>query len=321
MRIVFFGSGEFGVPTLAALSKSHAIVGVVTQPDKPAGRGGEVTPTPIGAWAAANLPGVPLMKVASCNDEATAECIKALGDTATAWVVIAFGQKLGASLLRDRFAVNLHGSILPRWRGAAPINWAILEGDAEIGNSVITLADRMDAGLVLAQSSRAIDARTTAGDAHDALAADGPALVERVLSEHAAGSLKPVPQDEASVTTAPKLSKSDGWVDFTRAPEACRRRINGLSPWPGVTVKFREDTLKLLRAEVISDRAPEGAESGPPAGTILDADAGFVLCGNGGVLRLLEVQAAGKKAMSWKDFANGARVKSEEILVGGKPLC
>lgn len=321
MRIVFFGAGAFGVPTLASLSKSHSVVGVVTQPDKPAGRGGEVTPTPIGTWAAENLPGVPLMKVASCNDEATAECIKALGDAATAWVVIAFGQKLGKTLLADRFAINLHASLLPRWRGAAPINWALLEGDEVAGNSVITLADTMDAGLVLGQSTRPVGPLMTTGDLHDVLADDGPALVERVLAEHEGGTLKPVVQDEMSVTQAPKLSKADGWVDFARAADVCRRRINGLAPWPGVTVRFRGDGLKVLRAETISLNTPGGAEGGPPAGTILDAGEGFVLCGNGGVLRVLEVQAAGKKAMPWKDFANGQRVKAEEVLEGGKPAC
>src|SRR5262249_39683557 len=139
-------------------------------------------------------------------------------------------------------------SLLPRWRGAAPINAAILAGDARTGNSVITLADRMDAGLVLAQTRREIGPELTAGDLHDLLAADGPALVSSVLDAKAGGAAGGKPQDESQITIAPKLSKSAGWIDFNADTESCRRRIHGLTPWPGVTVRFREQPLKLLRA-------------------------------------------------------------------------
>src|SRR5262245_32820260 len=138
-----------------------------------------MTPTPVGAWATSNLSGVPLLKPAKVNDPAIVAQVRAV--PARAWVVIAFGQKLGRPLLEGAFAVNLHASLLPRWRGAAPINAAILAGDAQTGNSVITLADRMDAGLVLAQSRRDIEPEQTAGELHDLLAADGPALISSVL--------------------------------------------------------------------------------------------------------------------------------------------
>src|SRR5690606_37274615 len=157
---------------------------------------------------------------------------------ADAWVVIAYGQYMPRALLEDRLAINLHASLLPRWRGAAPINAAILAGDTETGNSVITLADRMDAGLVLGQSRRAIGPHLTAGELHDLLAADGPALMLDVLRQHAEGRLAPVEQDEAQVTIAGKLSKADGWVDFRAPEEEVCRRIHGLTPWPGVTVEF-----------------------------------------------------------------------------------
>jgi methionyl-tRNA formyltransferase len=310
MRIVFFGSGEFGVPTLARLAESHRVTGVVSQPDRPAGRGGRMTPTPVAEWTMRHLPGVPLLRPERVN---VAEVVAAVhGLEAEAWVVIAFGQKLGRALLGDRFAVNLHASLLPRWRGAAPINAAILAGDAVTGNSVITLADAMDAGLVLGQSERAVPPDATAGWMHDRLAADGPALVERVLAQHAEGSLRPREQDPALVTLAPKLSRADGWVDFGQGAEACRRRINGLSPWPGVTVGFRGERVKLLRAEC-------GGEGGSgQAGSIASAAEGLVRCGGGTLLRLLEVQPAGKRGMSWRDFANGARVNAEEVLTGGE---
>jgi methionyl-tRNA formyltransferase len=308
MDVVFFGSGAFGLPTLEWMVRHHALRMVVTQPDRPAGRGAEPTPTPIGAWATTSLPQAPLLKPAKVNDPAVVAQIR--GTPADAWVVIAFGQKLGRALLEDVFAINLHASLLPRWRGAAPINAAILAGDTRTGNSVITLADRMDAGLVLAQSHRGIDPEQTAGELHDLLAADGPALVGSVLDAKATGAVRGNAQNESEVTIAPKLSKSDGWVDFNADPETCRRRIHGLTPWPGVTVQFRDQPLKVLRARVgPTDRA------GETPGTVVDPDAGLVACA-GGTLFVLEVHPAGRRAMPWADFARGHRIARGERMIG-----
>lgn len=306
MDLVLFGSGAFGVPTFEALSRSHTVRAVVSQPDRPAGRGGALTPTPVSDWASERLPGVELLRPEKVNDPAVVSEIRSL--RASAWVVIAFGQKLGRPLLDGVFAINLHASLLPRWRGAAPINAAILAGDTETGNSVITLADRMDAGLVLGQSRRPVDPMLTAGELHDALAQDGRALVESVLSDHAAGRLRPVTQDESLVTLAPKLSKSDGRVEFTGTPDELRRRVHGLTPWPGVTVRYRSEPLRILRVQ------PEPASShhGEP-GTILDPGEGLVACAPG-VIRLLEVQPASKRPMKWPEFARGRRPTAGERL-------
>ncbi len=310
MDVIFFGSGAFGLPTLQALSREHRITCIVTQPDKPAGRGGTLTPTPIGAWVAANLPSVPLLKPENVNEPGVLATIR--HTSAGAWVVIAFGQKLSQALLADRFAINLHASLLPRWRGAAPINWAILAGDKETGNSVITLADKMDAGLVLGQSKRTIDPALTIGELHDLLSADGPALVMDVLARHSAGTLSPQTQDPARVTLARKLSRADGFVDFAQSAEECRRRVHGLTPWPGVAAMFRGQAIKILRVGVnaVSHNAQEThvAESG----TILDPARGLIACGTGTVLALIEVQPPGKKAMGWQDYARGARVSAGE---------
>ena len=228
MKVVFLGSGAFGVPTLAHLAAAHRVVGVVSQPDRPAGRGGALTPTPIAAWAKQNLAGVPLV----CPEKVNAPDVTAQvrGWDAQAWVVIAFGQKLGKGLLAERFAINLHASLLPRWRGAAPINAAMVAGDDVTGNSVITLAEKMDAGLVLGQTRREVAPELTAGEMHDILADDGPGLVEQVLHDHAAGTLRPAAQDETLVTIAPKMSKADGWVEFDAGALACRQRVHGLTP-------------------------------------------------------------------------------------------
>lgn len=310
MKIVFLGSGAFGLPTLRHLAREHEVVSVVTQPDKPAGRGGELTPTPIAQWVAANL-AVPVVKPEKVNDPAVVDDIRAR--RAEAWVVIAFGQKLGRRLLDGVFAVNLHASRLPRWRGAAPINAAILAGDTVTGNSVITLADRMDAGEVLGQSRRAIDPMDTAGELHDLLAADGPVLVERVLSDFSRGTLVRTIQDESQVTIAPKLSKADGWVDFADTAEVARRRVHGLTPWPGVTVRFRSQPVKLIRVAV-----EEGAAGlNEKRGAVVDVEQGLVAC-RGSVLRVLEVHPAGKRPMPWSDFARGQRIGAGEQLEGGK---
>ncbi len=309
MKLVFLGSGAFGLPTLQHLARSHEVAAIVTQPDKPAGRGGTLTPTPIAEWAATHL-SIPILKPLKVNDAAVVADIRA--HQADAWVVIAFGQKLGRALLDGIFAVNLHASLLPRWRGAAPINAAILAGDEVSGNSVITLADRMDAGEVLGQSRREVDPRDTAGELHDLLSADGPALIDRVLGDYRRGTLVRTIQDESLVTIAPKLSKSDGWVAFSDTAEAARRRIHGLTPWPGVTVQFRGQPLKLIRCEVAEE------SSRGDGGSVIDADKGLIACRDS-TLRLLEVHPAGKKPMPWPDFARGQRVKAGEQLLGGKP--
>lgn len=313
MRLALFGSGAFGLPTFRSLATSHEIVGVVTQPDRPAGRGGRLTPTPVGAWAADALPVTPLLKPGNANEHAAVHTVHEW--RADAWVVIAFGQKLSKQLLAHHAAFNLHASLLPRWRGAAPINWAMLAGDAATGNSVIALADRMDAGEVFAQSTRAIEPTRTAGELHDALADDGPAVMEEALRAHASGGARGRTQDELKVTLAPKLSRADGWVNFNEPAELCRRRINALSPWPGVTVRFRGEPLKLVRAAAESMNAPAHAGHG----AIVTPPEGLVACGDGRLLRLLDVQPAGGREMAWRDFANGRRVGAdeEERLFGG----
>jgi methionyl-tRNA formyltransferase len=234
VNIVFFGSGAFGLPTLQSLAKHHTIAAVVTQPDRKAGRGKALTPTPIGAWAAEHLPGVALHKPDNANEPAVRDAIRAHADKAAdlAWVVIAFGQKLSPELLADRFAVNLHASLLPRWRGAAPINAAVLAGDRETGNSVITLADRMDAGLVLGQSRRPIGPTQTAGELHDLLAEDGAPLVLEVLERHADRVLEPSTQDADLVTLAPKMKKSTGGSIPATPPISAAAASTATAPGP-----------------------------------------------------------------------------------------
>lgn len=301
MGVVFFGGGAFGLPTLERLAGQGRVRAIVTQPDRPAGRGKRPTPTPIADWAETHRPDVPVLKPEKVNEAGTVERIR--GFDADAWVVIAFGQKLGRALLADRFAINLHASLLPRWRGAAPIHAAVLAGDAETGNSVITLADRMDAGEVLAQSRRPITPELTTGQLHDLLSGDGPSLIERVLASRAAGTLEPRTQDESLVTLAPKLSRADGVLDFAEEADALRRRVHAMTPWPGASGLLGGERLKILRVETVA--GPDPTPGGDAPGALVDPRKGILVCGRGSRLRLVEVQPAGGKAMAWRAFAAG----------------
>ncbi len=296
MRIVFLGSGAFGLPTFERLAAEHELVLVVSQPARPAGRSRRPTPTPIAARAAEL--GRPVLTPERLDAAAVA---RITGEPADAHVVIAYGHKIPPAVVDAAFSINLHASLLPRWRGAAPINHAMIAGDAETGVSVIGLAQRMDAGLVYATRTTPIDPRETAGELHDRLAAMGPDAVAEVLAARARGEADALgrPQDEAAATRAPKLSKADGRLDLARPAVELRRRVHGLTPWPGCAIELGGITLKLLR--VADEPAIPDAPVAPP-GTLL---ADGTLATGQGRLRLLEVQPAGKRPMAWDDFRRG----------------
>ena len=294
MRIGFFGSGAFGLPTLGELAANHEIVFVVSQPDRPAGRQRRLRETPISAHALEH--GLELLRPIELDDLAI-DTIRS--KPADAWVVIAYGLKLPPALLQDRFACNLHGSLLPRWRGAAPIQRCLMSGDPVTGVSVITLAKVMDAGEVLASAETPVDPNETAGELHDRLAALGPAAVLHTLASLEVGQLQPRSQDQAAVTLAPKLSRSEATVDFDQPASRVRGRIHGLTPWPGCDVQLGAGSLRLRRVRDLEE--PHDALPG----TILDS--GHVACGQeeGGTLEILEVQPAGGRPMSWTDWQRG----------------
>ena len=295
MRIVFFGSGAFGVPTLESLVRGHEVVLVVSQPDRPAGRGKTLTPTPLAARALEL--GLEVVRPEDVNEVSVRERIRSAG--ADAWVVIAFGQKLSRELLEGVFAINLHGSLLPAYRGAAPIQRAVMDGCAETGVSVISLAERMDAGLVYAEARRAIGSTETSDEVHDALAALGPEVIAEVLARHAQGTLVGRMQDEARATRARKLSKNDGTIDFGALDaRAARAIVNGLNPWPGCSVVVGAVPLKLCR---VDDGDAQGL-GGDVVG-VLQAD-GRVRAKTGAV-RILEIQPLGGRKMPFEEFIRG----------------
>lgn len=312
MRLLFLGSGAFGLPTLRFLHQRHDVAAVISQPDRPAGRKRKLTPTPIAAWAAEH--GLPVLKTDDVNAPAPGfvEQVRALEPEAS--VVIAFGQKLSPELIAalGRLAVNLHSSLLPRYRGAAPINWAMIAGDKTTGVSVIGLAQRMDAGRVYATAALDIDPLETAGELHDRLADLGPAAVDTVLRDLRADALQPLAQDESQATRAPKLSKADGTVDFNQPADAIRARIHGLTPWPGCRVEWLPKDGDEPRSLIIGRvRAQSDRTTTALPGTVLDE---LHVATAAGTIELLELQAPGTKMMPAHPFARGHGLAPGDLL-------
>ncbi len=294
MRILFLGSGEFGLPTLQRLFEEHEVVGVVTAPDRHAGRNRTSTSTAVGKWASDK--GLQVFKTDDVNTQEFITKINLLEIDAV--VVIAFGQKLSEAFIEKSPTINLHASLLPRWRGAAPINAAITHGDKRSGVSVITLAQRMDSGLVLGQRAIDINETETAGELHDRLSLLGPEIVLEVLS----GDFKGEEQDESKVTYAPKLSRSDARLDLSQDARTVANTICGLSPWPGCHLQISGTDCKVLRA------IPKNGDGA--IGKILSD--GTIAVGKGSV-EILELKPASSKAMYWKDFCNGHSVQAGDI--------
>jgi methionyl-tRNA formyltransferase len=290
--VAFLGSGALGVPTLEALHAAGLLRVVVSQPDRPAGRGLKLAPTPVAAWAL--VKGVKLLRTDDANQGEALEAIRSVGGPL---VVVAFGQKLGPALLAGRLSVNLHPSALPKWRGAAPIQRAMLAGEARIGVCAIAVAERMDAGTILDAFETDIGPQETAGEVLDRVAVESVPMMLRVVERLLHGQGEGRAQDEARASRAAKLSKADASVNLDQSGDRVRLRVNGLQPWPGCVVRVAGQDLRWLRVG-----PAEGA--GAP-GTLL-AD-GAVACAQGAV-RPIEVQPPGGKVMAWADWLRGRRI-------------
>jgi methionyl-tRNA formyltransferase len=302
MRLLLLGAGEFGVPTFEFLRQHHEVTGLISQPDRPAGRRRQLTPAPAAQWAADH--DIPVFKTDDVNTPEFVARVQAL--EAKAGVVIAFGQKLSPELIAAagrELVVNLHSSLLPAFRGAAPINWAILTGQTQTGVSVISLAQQMDAGLIYAQRTTAIDPLETAGELHDRLAAMGPEAVSAVLDDLAQGRLHGQAQDPALATRARKLSKADSPLDFNVTAQELRCRVHGLTPWPGASASWTrqggEEATPLLLRRVKVHR--EQGKVGSPGEVLAD---GSIACAEGAI-ELLELQLPGKRVMTREAFTHG----------------
>jgi methionyl-tRNA formyltransferase len=296
MRIVFIGTGEIGVPTLRALLNSeHQVVAVVTQPDKPVGREQRIEPPPIKKEIAANR--IPILQPARIKDPQATEEIRDFAPDVI--VVIAYGQILRRDVLEiPRLAcLNLHASLLPRWRGAAPIQAAIAAGDCETGITVMYMDEGLDTGDILLQRSFEILPNDTGGSLHDRLAQTAPEALLESLRLVAAGKAPRIAQDNSRATYAPKLKREHGLIDWSESAEAIERKIRAYNPWPGAFMKVDGHNLKVFSASVVD-------LNGQP-GKVLRSDKDLIVAAGKGALSLAEVQLEGKRRMTAAEFLRG----------------
>jgi methionyl-tRNA formyltransferase len=312
MRIVFIGAGEIGVPTLRALLDSeHEVVAVVTQPDKPVGRERRIEPPPIkkeitrnggfqtavGRSAAGKPPLLEVLQPAKIKDPQPIEAIR--GITPDLIVVIAYGQILPRDVLEiPRVAcLNLHASLLPRWRGAAPVQAAIAAGDCETGITVMYMDEGLDTGDILLQRNLEILPNDTGRSLHDRLAQIAPETLLESLRLLAAGNAPRIPQANARATYAPKLKREHGQIDWSESAEAIERKIRAYNPWPGAFMKVDRQNLKVFSASVV--------DLNGQSGEILRRDKDLIVATGKGALSLAEVQLEGKRRMSAGEFLRG----------------
>lgn len=295
MRVIFMGTPDFSVPVLEALVAEHDVVCVYCQPPRPAGRGKKLRPSPVQAKAEAL--GIEVRHPAKLRDADTQDAFAALD--ADVAVVVAYGLILPQAVLdAPRLGcINVHASLLPRWRGAAPIHRAIMAGDARTGVCIMQMEAGLDTGPVLMREAIDIAPTDTTGDLHDRLSETGARLTLRTLPQ--LNQLSPVAQPEDGVTYADKIDKAEAAVNWTLSASAVARHINGLSPFPGAYILREGARLKLLRALAI--------EGGGAPGIVADAP-GLTIGAGSGLVELLQVQPAGRGPVSAADWRNGARI-------------
>lgn len=297
MRIVFMGTPEFAVPSLQALCENgYQVVGVFTQPDRPKGRGNKMAASPVKEYAASQ--GIPVYQPLRIRRDGV-EDLKALAPDLC--VTAAFGQILSQEILDipPMGNINVHASLLPRHRGSAPINWAILQGDKQAGVTTMMMDKGIDTGDMLLKSATDILPGETAGELTQRMSRMGAELLLETLKELQAGTLARIPQDENAMTYDPMLDKAMGVVDWSMPAQDIVNRIHGLNPWPGCSTAWQGGRLKLLRAQL--------AQSAGQPGEIIAADAktGLTIACGAGAVNILQLQAPGGKPMNAKDYLRG----------------
>jgi len=312
LKVLFLGTPEFAVATLDAIHTGpHTVVGVVTQPDRPSGRNRKLRPSAVKAYAQNS--GLPVFQPERLRDD---EAFEAIGETAPdVAVVVAYGQ-----ILRQRFldmpslgCWNVHASLLPRWRGAAPINYAIWSGDSKTGVCLMRMERGLDTGPVYSRWETPIAPNDTAGELHDRLAPVGGRLISVLLDELAAGTQPELEtQDDDASTYAHMLKKSDGLVDFSLPPVEFANHVHAMTPWPGAFCETNCGMLRLLRVKATTD------ESEQECGTILEAGKRLRVAVGGGVVEIVQCQKPGKRPMEAADFLRGFQRNLEGESFSGR---
>jgi len=307
MRIVFFGTPEFAVPGLRRLAGStHDITGVVTAPDRPGGRGLKVAPSPV--KSAAIEMNIPVLQPEKLQDDSFLSMLRSR--EADCYVVVGF-RILPAAVftMPPRGTVNLHASLLPRYRGAAPIQWAIINGDRETGVTTFFIREKVDTGDLILQKSVTIGPEETAGQLHDRLADAGAKLLLDTMNRIEAGMAKGIPQTGVA-TVAPKLNPEDGHIDWSHPASRIACLIRGLSPAPGAYAFLKGKRVKLFRASVAVSRADANRQPGE----ILSAGGDLEIMTGDGSLRIRELQMEGRRRMTAEAFLRGFRIEEGEML-------
>ncbi len=306
MRIAFLGSGAFAIPSFEALlGAGHEVVALFTQPDRHSGRGRRLLPPPLKPVALRHR--VPVLQPPKIRDPEAVALLQGLSPEIL--VVVAYGQILPTAVIQaaPRGAVNVHASLLPRYRGAAPIQWAIVNGETTTGVTTMLIDQGLDTGPLLLSRAVPISPEETAAELEARLAPLGAQVLLETLDGLGSGALVPVAQEHAAATLAPLIRKAEGRIDWRQPAEVLERRVRGFQPWPGTTCRVSGRDLKILRARVSSQTGP--------AGTVVQVDKGGLVVGCGdGSLVLLQVQPESGRPMSGAAFAAGARV------VPGRPL-
>ena len=306
MKIIFMGTPDFAAASLEALIDSrHEIQAVVTQPDKPKGRKGELTPSPV--KVVAEEKGIKVYQPLKVRDEEFVKTLRAYNPDVI--VVVAFGQIIPLSILQmPKFGcVNIHGSLLPKYRGAAPIQWAVLDGEKETGITTILMDEGIDTGDILLKKTIKIDTDETSGSLFDKLMALGAETILETLDELEKGNLTPTKQGESPTAYAKMLTKAMGLIDFTKSAKELDCFVRGMDPWPSAYTLLSGKTLKLWKVRVV--------EGGGKAGSVIEIgkESFTVACGEGAI-EVLEVQLEGQKRMSAGDFLKGSTLNIGQEL-------
>ena len=323
MRIVFMGTPDFSVPALKALVEAgHQVIAVVTQPDKPKGRGKEVQMTPVKIQAMEY--GIPVYQPAKVREASFVEVLKGL--EADVYVVIAFGQILPKAVLElpKYGCINIHASLLPKYRGAAPIQWCVIDGERETGITTMMMDVGLDTGDMLEKAIIPIEEKETGGSLHDKLSMAGGDLILSTLKKLEEGTLVRTPQTDEGTCYAKMLTKSLGDIDWNQGAVSIERLIRGLNPWPSAYTMWNGKTIKIWAADVIAGREAADflsepgvpAETGTAPGTVVCSDKrGLVVCTGGGLLSIRELQMEGKKRMDTPAFLRGYPIPAGDVFV------
>ena len=311
MKIIYMGTPDFAVAPLEAILKAgHEVTAVVTQPDRQKGRGREVQYSPVKECALSY--GIPVLQPLKIKEEDAVEELRKY--PADIFVVAAFGQLLSEEILNmPRLGcINIHASLLPAYRGAAPIQWCVINGEEKTGVTIMQMAKGMDTGDILLQKEVVLDEKETGGSLFDRLMETGAELIVEVLPKIEAGELTPVVQKEELATYAGKITKDMGNIDYAKSAVTIERLIRGLNPWPSAFTHYKGKILKIWEADVVSECA--NAEN-PVPGTVIAMDKeSFTLATGEGALRIRSLQPEGKKRMSCAEFMRGYEVKVGEAL-------